>query len=211
MWFLNVFRNMILKSLDFSQNFSHTAVLREKRANMAISIISCYFLPFLFFICAQMAFPKSIGAFVFGIAGAAIGTLILYFQLSGQGEEKVRYLIKEVPAQSEPKIRVAEAPEPILGFVKDVLKSAPKQSLPDLKAELASQQALFAEELEKKNQALQDLQKALDSVKLSLSSKEAETLRLQKELEDVKFELYTLLRIESYRDSKSEKLAAASF
>jgi hypothetical protein len=158
-----------------------------------------------------MAFPKSIGAFVFGIAGAAIGTLILYFQLSGQGEEKVRYLIKEVPAQSEPKIRVAEAPEPILGFVKDVLKSAPKQSLPDLKAELASQQALFAEELEKKNQALQDLQKALDSVKLSLSSKEAETLRLQKELEDVKFELYTLLRIESYRDSKSEKLAAASF
>ena len=199
---------------------------------MAVTIISCYFLPFLFFFLAQIAFPKSITAFVLGISAISISCLILYLQLLdkikpieqvSQQPEPVAAVTTiqkaaEIPA-TEPKKISYRSEEPILRFAVHALQQPPQSFVADTKAIIAqlqqailSQQNLFKEELQKRTTSLSDLQSALDRMQQALLTKETENTRMAKELEDLKFELYTLLRIESYATStKEEQLTAASF
>lgn len=232
---------MILKSVDFSYHFSHTAAFTQKmkrKASMAVHVICCYFLPFLFFFLAQIAFPKSIAAFALGISALSISCLILYFKildlkkptLEVQQEAKPEPLVAAPPqvlktAVEAPKISY-QAHAPILDFAKNALLLAPRSanriSIPNTKAiiaeqqqALASQKSLFTEELEKRTHALSQLQETIGHLQKALQAKESEVQNQTKEIEDLKFELYTLLRIESYvspqKEQESNKLAAASF
>lgn len=232
---------MILKSVDFSYHFSHTAVFTPKmkrKAAMAVHVISCYFLPFLFFFLAQIAFPKSIVACTLGISALSISCLVLYFKiidikkpaLSIQQQTDRETKCEPTAAIPEQAVKIAvaapkvtyEARLPILDFAKNALGCTPKLHIPNTKAiiaeqqqALASQKSLFTEELEKRTHALSELQEALNQMQQALQAKESELHNQTKEIEDLKFELYTLLRIESYvsphKEQESNKLAAASF
>ncbi len=211
---------------------------------MAVTVVSCYFLPFLIFFFAQIAFPKSIGAFVLGVAALSIGSLILYFLMLDQKvaiKEVVKQPAAEAPSSHSKSVApniaptevtntieqestfIYESSAPILACAKNALLQHPKYAISNDKKiideqlqALDSQKNLFTEELEKRNKAISGLQEALERAQLALNTKESETLRQAKELEDLKFELYTLLRIESYvgKENQSEpssKLATASF
>jgi hypothetical protein len=112
------------------------------------------------------------------------------------------------------------AQEPILRSAINALQQPPQTIAINTKAIIAeqqqallSQQNLFKEELQKRTLALAELQGALDRMQQAQLAKDTENARMAKELEDLKFELYTLLRIESYVNPKEEQsnLAAASF
>ncbi|MBS0635661.1 MAG: hypothetical protein JSR37_09385 [Verrucomicrobia bacterium] len=163
---------------------------------MAVTILSCYFLPFLFFFITQIAFPKSILGCVLGVAALSISSLILYFQAIPKTQ--IKYIEKPEPTVQkmapQPK-KPAAVIDPIVTTALVSFNRHPDYSLKALIEEkdqaLLSQKGLFTEELEKKNQALHELQMALQEKEALLASQ-------TKELEDAKFELYTLLRIESY-------------
>ncbi len=216
---------------------------------MAVSIVGCYFLPFLFFFIAQIAFPKSLIALVLGISALSLSCLILYFQMLNLKNARARVLQEmeqemkqeskqemkqevsqtpvaiQAPAAQTPKFTFEKQNSALADIARTTLFSSPKHSLKSHKAVIAeqeqallSQKNLFTEELEKKTLAIQALQKALDRSEQALSAKEAELAKHTKELADLKFEMYTLLRIESYVDQTnsqntptSNKLAAASF
>ncbi len=158
---------------------------------MAISVVCCYFLPFLFFLLAPMAFPNSLGAFLVGICGVSLSSLILYLQSISNKETKV--VVKTVvekeekPATVIKQVSTSEFKEAAL----QALKSSPNVHIVDknllviesLKQDLSSQKELFLEELE--------------SLQTTLKTKEECLKEKEKEIEDLKFELYTLLRIEN--------------
>ncbi len=174
-----------------------------KKANMAVTVVSCYFVPFLFFFLAHFAFPKSIAPFILGLTSLSISSLILYFQILAQKPEKVVQVVHQEPIQAPASKKVTiETQEPIVNFAQKAISTPARCYLPDVKAiidekdrALRSQQDLFKEELEKHAQTVAELQKAIYAK--------------DKELQDVKFELYTMLRIESYQSPKEQ--AAASF
>lgn len=187
---------------------------------MAVTVVSCYFIPFLFFFLAHFAFPKSIAPFVVGVGALSLSSLILYFQILAQKPREVVRLVtkekEETPITSAPKIAV-QASSPIVDYAKRSFLKPVTATLPDVRAiieekdqALTSQKELFKEELEKHSLAIAELKKALNMAEDALYAKNLECARQTKELQDVKFELYTLLRIESYGNPK-EKLAAASF
>ncbi len=155
---------------------------------MAISVICCYFLPFLFFLLAPMAFPGSIGAFLVGIAGISISSLILYLQSLSCKETKVVVKTIVEKEKATPIITVKQESS-IKDFAIQTMNIRPTvqmedkdQKIASLRSDLNSQKELFLEELE----ALKD----------SLTAKEETLKDKEKEIEDLKFELYTLLRIE---------------
>ncbi|MCE5294844.1 MAG: hypothetical protein LLF94_09575 [Chlamydiales bacterium] len=199
---------------------------------MAVTIVSCYFLPFLFFFFAQIAFPKSILACVLGIAALSVSCIILYVLMLDQKKLPENFVPEVYPplkseqpiappqavivAESKPKISYQQK-SPILASAKTALTARPQVQIANHKAiieeqkrALLSQQNLFTEELEKKTATLNELQASLEHALNALKAKDIETAKQAKELEDLKFELYTLLRIESYVTPK-ENLAAASF
>lgn len=200
---------------------------------MAVHVICCYFLPFLFFFLAQIAFPKSLAAFALGISALSISCIILYFKALDQKrpvlqiQPKPTHVDKQEPKVDSPKViqetKISHKPDaPILNFAKKAIRSAPMAHLPNTKAlikeqqqAIESQKNLFTEELEKRTYALRELQEALDRTQQALEAKESALAKQTKEIEDLKFELYTLLRIESYAGPQKEQdassLAAASF
>ena len=169
---------------------------------MAICVICCYFLPFLFFFLGQIAFPDSIGAFLASISGLSISSLILYLKSSETTVVVKTVIEKEQVIQEKPTAIKVETASPLVDLAKIALKKPALMHLEDknalidtLKQELTAQKELFQDEL--------------DALCIKLQTKD-ETLRLQaKEIEDLKFELYTALRIESYTNDK--KLLTASF
>lgn len=179
---------------------------------MAVTILSCYFLPFLFFFITQIAFPRSILGCVLGIAALSICSLILYFQQKAKIQAptvQIKYIEKVAAAAPRPLPKPLSIDPALFIFkgqpgysLKAGLQTGLQSVLQEKDQALLSQKDLFTEELEKKNQALFELQKVLQE-------KESELARQAKELQDVKFELYTLLRIEAY--SPKENLTAASF
>ncbi len=184
---------------------------------MPLTIINCYFLPFLVFFLAEIAFPKSLTACLLGIACMSISSLILYFQSLEKHPAPV--LATQAP-KAAPVKTIRHVASDGLDFAKTALKAAPQQSAPNYKAiieeqsqALISQKNLFTEELEKRESKLHQLQETVLRLEQSLEAKIEESHRQKKELDDLKFEMYTLLRIESYVGTKneSEKLVTASF
>ena len=184
---------------------------------MAVTLVSCYFFPFLLFFLSQLALPKSSATFVLGIAGVTLSTLILYFQLKNQPVIIKREQVV-VPAQ-DAGLKIAQVTQsPVLDFFKRVVPAKPSQMLPDLKARLQEQERLIArlqEENAKKEAHLAQLQMHAEETSQALAEKEAQIQSQSQELTNLKFEMYTLLRIDSYMDPKSSsdsnKLVSASF
>lgn len=119
---------------------------------------------------------------------------------------------KEAAPQAKAKITRIET-SPIVATALNTLIVPTKYTYPNYKATIEeqknailSQKNLFEEELANRTAAIRDLKTALEAAKAELAAKEADALKQAKELEDLKFELYTLLRIESHG-----KLATASF
>lgn len=190
---------------------------------MAVTLVSCYFFPFLLFFLAQLALPKSIATFVLGIAGVSLSTLILYFQLKNQQpiiikqEPQLVPVPQETKAQEKGKIsRLIESP--ILSYFKKALPAKPTCKMPDTKAALKEQERLIQlmqEENRQKEKLLVELQKHVEMTQQLLAEKEQQLQSQELELKNLKFEMYTLLRIDSYMGSKessdSNKLVSASF
>ena len=131
---------------------------------MAVTIVSCYFLPFLFFFFAQIAFPKSILACVLGIAALSASCVILYILTLDQkklpenfvpevypslkGEQQPAPIqaapVIEKPAQivvikeAKPKIS-CQQDSPILESAKAALTTKPKVQIANHKAIIEEQ------------------------------------------------------------------------
>jgi hypothetical protein len=194
---------------------------------MAVSLISCYFLPFLLFFVAQLAFPKSPASFAFGLAGLSIGTLILYFILKDQKQvvhvpvpvqAKESLPVPEPVVQTKPPIKKLDQ-SPIANYAKNALKrpipykaQSTGALIEEQKLALVQQRDYFLHEGEKNAQAIKELQEALNTASQALSTKDAEFQAQAAEMANLKFEMYTLLRIDSYMAEKepSKNLLTAS-
>lgn len=179
---------------------------------MVVTLFSCYFLPFLLFFTAQMLLPKSLGACVIGIASASLGTLFLYYSIMYQ-----QYLLqKQIKPAATPKPVRRTFESPITGLAtKSIASKAPykapneKENIRKLEREKAEMIAFFeqqgrdlAQELLGKDRAQEEMQRALDSAKQKIQESEAVIASQKAELENLKFEMYTLLRIDNYMTTK---------
>lgn len=198
---------------------------------MAVTLVSCYFFPFLLFFLAQLALPKSVATFALGIAGVSLSTLILYFQLKNQQPIIIKQEAQVVPVsqekvllQKEEKVKISQlADSPILSFFKKALACKPACKMADSKAALKEATIkeqerliqLMQEENRQKEKLLVELQKHVEMTQQLLSEKDEQLQSQEQELKNLKFEMYTLLRIDSYMGSKesseSNKLVSASF
>lgn len=195
---------------------------------MAVTLVSCYFFPFLLFFLAQLALPKSVATFALGIAGVSLSTLILYFQLKNQQPIIIKQEPQLVPVPQETKAQEKEkisklTDSPILSFFKKALASKPTCKMADSKAALKEATIneqerliqLMQEENRQKEKLLVELQKHVEMTQQLLAEKDEQLQSQELELKNLKFEMYTLLRIDSYMGSKesseSNKLVSASF
>lgn len=195
---------------------------------MAVTLVSCYFFPFILFFLAQLALPKSSTTFILGIAGVSISTLILYFQLK-DSQLKNSHLkdcssaTATITSQTQPiqqKVpRCTQLPQTNSSlFFKSVPLGKPTAKIPNLKAIVTEQERLinlYKEDKEQKERLVLELQKNLEETRKQLQTKESQCQSQEQELANLKFEMYTLLRIDSYMSPKesveSNKLVTASF
>lgn len=196
---------------------------------MVVTLFSCYFLPFLLFFIAQMVLPKSLGACVIGIASVSLGTLFLYYsikyqqyllqkqvQAQEQAQEQSKTVQASVPAAASPKPINRTYSSAISSLAAKSLRSprhykAPntKETAQKLEREKADMISFFeqqgrdlAAELHKKDRILEELQINFEKAKLKIEESEALIQSQKAELENLKFEMYTLLRIDTYMTAK---------
>lgn len=184
---------------------------------MVVTLFSCYFLPFLLFFIAQMLVPKSLGVCLVGVTSASLGTLFLFYSIKYR-----EYLLqKQVKVAPQPVKRILSSP--LTSFVpkplplKPAHKSVPdhKEIISKLEREKAEMIAFFeqqgrelASELEQKERKLKELERTLETTQKTLIEREGVVQTQKTELENLKFEMYTIMRIDSYMSHKSESAIA---
>jgi hypothetical protein len=174
---------------------------------MVVQLVSCYFLPFLLFFVAQIVLPKSIGACALGISVVSLGTLFLYYCMRIQESEmQMQELPPVVKSYSQ------QPTSPITSLATRSLKQPQVTAIPNTKALIATlerekremiafyegQGRDFAAEMQTKERLLQKSTQELEIALQKVAEYETLMQSQMTELENLKFEMRTLLRVDSY-------------